>query len=656
MKRAWNAQGSALGIALALGIAALLSAATARAESTSRLAELRGALHAADKESDAALRGYRSRLGNDPLWQWVEYAALRRQTRPLSEAEVRTFLDRYGDTPASAGLRALYLRQLATREDWQAYRRWYAGSDDVVLQCHALTARIATDDAARTVDDALAMWMSGDSVDSACDLAFAELRRRGLIGSEQIRRRIALAVERGNTGLIRFLARELPADERATVERYARFIETPDSAPAQWPKSALRDAVIRAGLQRIARRNPEAAVGIANALTPSLSADLLGDARNAIALWTAANGLPSAQARMREVPPQAFDARLHEWHVRSALSASDAQGALDAIAAMPTEQRLQPRWQLAEARLREARGQTELAKAAYQRAAGSPSFHGFLAADIIQQPYALCPLAAPRKADAAPVLQDQPGLQRALDLFQLDRVSWATQEWNRVVPALPLPMQAAAVKRALDVGWYDRAAQTLGSGEGMRYYRQRFPQPYARSLRAEARQHDLDPAWVAGLIRSESVWMANARSHADARGLMQLLPGTGQLTARRLGMPWKGGDSLYHAPTNLRLGTAYLRQMRDRYNGQAFLATAAYNAGPGAVERWLTRRPMQGLLADPILWIETIPFLETRDYVARVMAFSVIYDWRAKREPRSLWARLRGERSGTSAGFQCPAM
>lgn len=647
MRRNW--------IALTLGVMGLLANTGVLAESTSRLTDLRGALHAAEKESEGALRSYRSRLGNDALWQWVDYAALRRQTAPLSESQVRAFLDRYGDTPASAGLRALYLRQLATRQDWSTFARWYVGSDDVALRCHALNARIAVNPGDGVLDDALAMWLSGDSVDSACDPAFAELRRRGRLDAEAIRQRIALAVERGNTGLMRFLAKELPADEPAMIERYARFIDNPDSGAASWRASALRDAVIRTGLQRLARRQPETAVDVVNALAPTLSPALLGEARNAIALWTAANGLPSARARMREVPLQAFDARLHEWNVRSALSASDAQAALDAIAAMPSEQRLQPRWQLAEARLREARGQTELANAAYRRAASNASFHGFLAADLIQQPYTLCPLSAAPAADSASALQHQPGFQRALDLFQLDRVSWATQEWDRVVPSLPLPLQAAAVQRALAIGWYDRAAQTLGSGDGMRYYRQRFPQPYARQLRAEARQHDLDPAWVAGLIRSESVWMANARSHADARGLMQLLPGTGQLTARRLGMPWKGGDSLYHAPTNLSLGTAYLRQMRDRYNGQAFLATAAYNAGPGAVERWLTQRPMQGLLADPILWIETIPFLETRDYVARVMAFSVIYDWRAKRQPRSLWARLRGEHDVVARGVQCPA-
>ena len=647
MRRNW--------IALTFGVMGLLANIGALAESTSRLADLRNALHAAEKESEGALRSYRSRLGNDPLWQWVDYAALRRQTSPLSESQVRAFLDRYGDTPASAGLRALYLRQLATRQDWSTFARWYVGSDDVALQCHALRARFAVSPGDGVLDDALTMWLSGDSVDSACDPAFAELRRRGRLDAEAIRQRIALAVERGNTGLMRFLAKELPADERALIERYARFIDSPDSGAAQWRASALRDAVIRTGLQRLARRQPETAVDVVNALAPALSPALLGEARNAIALWTAANGLPSARARMREVPLQAFDARLHEWNVRSALSASDAQAAVDAIAAMPSEQRLQPRWQLAEARLREARGQTELANAAYRRAASSASFHGFLAADLIQQPYTMCPLSAAPAADSASALQHQPGFQRALDLFQLDRVSWATQEWDRVVPSLPLPLQAAAVQRAVAIGWYDRAAQTLGTGDGMRYYRQRFPQPYARQLRAEARQHDLDPAWVAGLIRSESVWMANARSHADARGLMQLLPGTGQLAARRLGMPWKGGDSLYHAPTNLSLGIAYLRQMRDRYNGQAFLATAAYNAGPGAVERWLTQRPMQGLLADPILWIETIPYVETRDYVARVMAFSVIYDWRAKRDPRSLWARLRGEHDGKSAGFQCPA-
>ena len=133
--------------------------------------------------------------------------------------------------------------------------------------------------------------------------------------------------------------------------------------------------------------------------------------------------------------------------------------------------------------------------------------------------------------------------------------------------------------------------------------------------------------------------MPTARSGADARGLMQLLPGTGELTARRLGLPWQGGDSLYDADTNLVLGTAYLRQVLDRFDGKAYLAIAAYTAGPAPVQRWREARPA----LDPDFFIEAIPYKETREYVARVLAFSVVYDWRMNGNAAPLSDRLLGQ-------------
>jgi soluble lytic murein transglycosylase len=134
---------------------------------------------------------------------------------------------------------------------------------------------------------------------------------------------------------------------------------------------------------------------------------------------------------------------------------------------------------------------------------------------------------------------------------------------------------------------------------------------------------------------------------------MQMLPGTGALTAKRLGTEWLGGESLYEPETNLRLGTAYLRQMLDRFGGFPYLAIAAYNAGPAPVERWRLARAQ----LDPDFFIESIPYKETRDYVTRVLAFSVVYDWRLNGNATPLGERMLG-RLATEASqrrpFTCP--
>ena len=155
-------------------------------------------------------------------------------------------------------------------------------------------------------------------------------------------------------------------------------------------------------------------------------------------------------------------------------------------------------------------------------------------------------------------------------------------------------------------------------------YALRFPLASQDGLVPEAQQAGIYPAWAYGILRAESAWMNDARSGANARGLMQLVPATAELVARRNGLNWGGAETLYDPTVNIALGTRYLAQMAARFNGSPWLASAAYNAGPNRVEQWLAAR---GTLA-PDLFVATMPFKETREYVARVMAFSVIYDWR----------------------------
>jgi soluble lytic murein transglycosylase len=117
---------------------------------------------------------------------------------------------------------------------------------------------------------------------------------------------------------------------------------------------------------------------------------------------------------------------------------------------------------------------------------------------------------------------------------------------------------------------------------------------------------------------------------------MQLMPGTASEVARSLGLPRPTRARLFDPAVNIRLGSSYLAKMQRRFGGNPVLATAAYNAGPARVERWL---PEQAMDAD--LWIATIPFRETRTYVRRVMAYRLIYDHRLGIPLRPLHADMR---------------
>jgi soluble lytic murein transglycosylase len=324
---------------------------------------------------------------------------------------------------------------------------------------------------------------------------------------------------------------------------------------------------------------------------------------------------------------------------------------------MGEKQRGDSRWQYFEARLSELTGDTATARRLYREAANKAEFHGFLAADRIGASYTLCPwLPGDNGAQRKSVAGD-PAIVRATGLYRIDRRGWATREWDDALSRFDDTQRRLAVEVAQSHGWFDRAVFALGKTprgearpEELRLYTLRFPLHHDRAIRREARHNRLDPAWVAAEIRAESVFDPRARSGANAMGLMQMLPGTGATVARTLGLEWNGADSLYDPDTSITLGSAYLRQLLDKYGGQPYQAIAGYNAGPTPLQRWQSQRP--GM--DPDFWIETISYKETRDYVARVLAFSVLYDWRLSGKALSLTDRMRGRLDGPRKKFVCP--
>lgn len=619
-------------------------------------AQVQAALQAAEagQDYDAAA------IAASPVAGWVEYASLRRNIDTLPPQRGQDFLARYRGQAVAEAFRQVWLPALARRQDWPDFlAAWSPSVQDTSLRCVALNARQALGqiDAGWTAD-AQAIWRSsGKSLPGECDAVFAILAARGGLPPALRWERIDKAAGEWQPAVMRAAARGLPAGDAALANDYAAFFEAVNERALNWPRTDRSRWMASQGLARLAKSVPVAAEAQLPRYAQALGfseADR-GRVLYQVALQSASSYEPEGARRLAAVPLSAYDDKLHELQVREALARSDWPGALAAIRRMGNDQRGQARWTYFEARLSELAGDKAGARALYAKAATKPEFHGFLAADRIGQAYTLCPWLPHDTPAARDAVARTPALVRALALYRLDRRGWAQREWDDALSRFDDDQRRIAVGLAEDAGWFDRGVFGLVNVGGKSYpeesrlYLLRFPMHHDATIRREAARNNLDPAWVAGEIRAESVFDPKARSSANARGLMQLLPGTGAEVARGLGLPWNGADSLYDPETNIVLGSAYLRQLLDKY-GKPYQTIAAYNAGPAPVARWSSQRPAM----DPDFWIETISYKETRDYVARVLAFSTLYDWRLNGDAVRLTDRMNGVAGGKRIAFSCP--
>ena len=593
-------------------------------------------------------------IASHPLYGWVELATLKRDIDTLSTSQAQSFHKRYDGQAVADNLRAAWLPALARRQDWPTFLAAWKPTSSTALQCAQLNARQAMGKAdAQWVDEAQSIWRNGGkSLPDGCEPVFAILGSKGALSPALRWERIDKAAEEKQTAVMRSVARGLPAGEAAQANDYAAFQEAVSTRALAWPKTERSRRMAMLGLMRLAKTSPGAAEmqlpQYADAL--GMNETQRGKVLYEAALWTVASYEPDSARRLNAVPESVYDDKLHEWRAREAMARGDWRAALAAIRKMPKAQREDSRWRYFEARLAEKTGDNPEAQRLYREAAKSATFHGFMAADRLNQGYALCAWIPNDGAAARNAIARDPAIVRSMELWKLERAGPATSEWNSALARFDDTQRRLAVEVARDNGWFDRAVFSLGkTPEEQRLYELRFPLHHDETIRREAAKNAIDPAWVAAEIRAESVFNSRARSGANAMGLMQVLPGTAAGVVKRLGIPYAGASDLYDSDTNIAIGTAYLREMEDKY-GTPYVAIAAYNAGPSPTARWQTQRPNY----DPDFWIETISYKETREYVARVLAFSVIYDWRLNGTALPVTDRMLGRVDGKRKSFTCP--
>ena len=590
----------------------------------------------------SAVDDNRVRLADYPLLPYLEAAWLRARIDKVDGSTVQRFLDSHPDLAETDRLRRRWALSLAKRGRHKQYLALYQAhyardGDDAELACHALDARLKLRRPLSLADDAIDLWLVGKSQPDACDDVFAWLDEQGHLTTALRRKRLRLALDNFEFSLARYLARGLHREDVEKVEAWVRMRSRPDRELAKAARLADRDDTRRlllVGLKRLASRKPDEATAWMDQLERQyrFDADDVGAVRHRIAVWSARKQLPAAQDRLHALDSDYRDDEASAWAARSAMLAADWPAALAALGHLSDDAAASAQWRYWRARGLEATGQTEAATDIYRSIAGERGFYGFLSADRLELPYTFS--HQPADADEALIarLAVTPDLLRARELFLVNLHGTGRREWEHAMSRLDEAERGQAAILAHRWGWHSRAIRAAvrnGLGDDLDIV---YPMPFEPLFAAGSQRAGIASPWVYGIARSESLFMPDVASHAGALGLMQLMPATGRDTARRAGISYRGRYSLLDPETNVALGTTYLGWMYERFGASRVLATAAYNAGPHRVKAWLPE-------VDPVpadVWIEAIPFTETRKYVRRVLTADAIFHWRSTGQSQRL--------------------
>jgi soluble lytic murein transglycosylase len=602
----------------------------------------RNALDAIDHGKADAWKRDVVELADYPLMPYIDLALFKRNHAKPSIAEIEAFIKLWPDTLVARDLREKTLRDLGSKKDWIGFRRLWADSHSDDLQCLWQRARIAAGEKPDYAKDIEELWMQPRPTPSSCDPLFVWARANGSLSNADIWKRIEGAAAAANPGTVSTVANLLDGTDKVAADRIAAAMRDPASVlakAAQWTDTPRTRDAVSFGMLRFARKNSSAAesrwadLGDRFAWDPEQKNRVL----NAIAVYRATSFESDALARLKALPDEAADDSSREWRVRVALANLDWNETLAALDAMSDEQKADARWRYLRARVLTKLDRKAEAAPIFADVATEANFHGFLAADWINAPYAICPTSVDADKAAEQAIARQPDLARALEFYALGDLTKARREWNFALQKLDSGQKQLAADFAYRNDWFDRAIFLFSSStETMSFYEQRFPLAQKSRIVRVAREVGIDPAWSYAIIRAESAWMTDAHSHADAYGLMQLLPGVAKKVAKSAKLSYSRPSDLFDPALNIQLGTMFLGQMAGQYSGSPWLASAAYNAGSAPVGRWLDARGTM----DPDFFIETIPYKETREYVARVLAFSVIYDWRLNQKVIPLATRM----------------
>ena len=564
-------------------------------------------------------------------------------------AEIRSFLGANPNSVVSESLRRDWLKILGKLEQWDLFTAEIAllNGEDAEISCHQWRHRLGRDERdART--EARAFWNAARTAPGACDDVFARLMADKVISIDEAWLRVRTLLEnnqladaRKSAALIAGLSANFETITALIGQNPAQFLQSEKLLPAS--RSSVE--LFLFAVTRLARSDADRAATLLEIHGKKLPANDQAYAWAQVGLYGGMQHDIGTLAWFERAGTFRLTDTQAGWKARAAMRAGDWPTVRAAIDAMSELERRDAAWRYWLSRASQQTGDLNAARSLRETLARENSFYGVLSAEELGLQLTPSWLGwKPSRAEIDTVM-DRPAIKRALTFYALELKTEGLREWLYGIRNMGDQELLAAAEAARIANVPDRAINTAEKTLVVHDFTQRFPTPHQSDLTAQTRAQGLDAAWVYGLIRQESRFMADAKSRAGAMGLMQLMPATAAWAAKKVSMNHFSLTKVNEVPINLSLGSFYLRHVLDDL-GHPVLATAGYNAGPGRARRWRATGALEGAI-----YAESIPFAETRDYVKKVMVNAWFYAQQAgatTRRLKEMMGTVPGSREGTT--------
>jgi soluble lytic murein transglycosylase len=571
----------------------------------------------------------REQLINYPLLVYLDYQETVKNLEQQSTQSIKNRLVHFEDTPLQRKLHKRWLKLLAKARLWPTYLEFskqHEGS--VTEQCRHVHAYIKTNQIEKAYAAIPRLWLSGKSQPKACDPVFNHWIASGHLTEKLLWQRFHLAMSQRQLSLARYLKRFFNKQEVIIADLWLTLYKHPQKVEKLLAHDhPMRDEMVTQILNRLAWRDVKTAF---LAWDKFQTLDIFSEQQQQKAIYALAQGLakdPNKKLnhRFNNILPDNFEfnSRLSEKILQAALQQNDWDKVLQLATPLSTREQNEEQWRYWQARALSQLGRKKQAHKVWLPLSQQRSYYGFLAAKRLGAKPKLEHVALQTEKGLAEKLALKPSLQRAQELYILNRLRSARQEWNHALKNATQEELRAAARLAQSWNWPSQSIITLAKLRAWNDLELRFPLAHRQAIDGHAKSHGIDSAWIYAILRQESAFISDARSSAGARGLMQLMPRTAKQIAQELQSNLLNLDDLFRPEINIKLGTGYLNKIYRDLQENPVLATAAYNAGPRRVKSWLPDQPQAS-----DVWIETIPFHETREYLKRVLAYTVIYSYR----------------------------
>jgi soluble lytic murein transglycosylase len=615
---------------------------------TSSLKEQRALFLVAERAIQRGrLKQYRQledELKDYPLYPYLQAAVLNKHLYSATEEEVKSFLQTYSDTPFADKLRTRWLKTLSRKGKYETFVDNFQLTQNTKQLCLYANALMHTEQKQQGYDLMSEIWLYGRSLPKTCDKPIKRWKNAGHLDTDLLWGRIKLVMARRNHRLATYIGRQLPKSDRQWLTLWKQVQRRPETIIKKKNKFLTMDvdnsvvlSILADGIKRLGKKHPLKAANYWKEIKDEyfFAANEKENIEHYLVRSLASVDTQTAFNAIQNLDITNASADVISPHVFAALKKQEWATALAWMEHLDEVDRNSERWQYWHARTLESMRYIEASHEIYLNIANNRSYYSFLAADRVGKNYEIShrPLNSPDIKLLE--LQKIPAVTRAYELLQLKRNTKARIEWGYAINNMSNDQLLIAAQLADKWGWQNRSISTLAKAEYWDEVKLRFPLEYRERVEDETTVGGVSPAWAFAVIRQESAFVKDARSPAGALGLMQLMPRTARHVARSMRLKRPRHNDLLKSDINIRLGVNYLKKLQKRFSGNTVLATAAYNAGPSKVNRWLSNYDEN----NTDLWIETVPYSETRDYLKRVMTYTIIYEQRLGLKSNPMFAQ-----------------